>query len=319
MKKLGKILSIALLSIIALLLLVWLGLWIARAIVYNDYISNKETASKIPALNDGFVPQGLACAEDDVYLHSGYNGKAMEIHLTIGKEAKEIIPVDQDGKVWEGHGGGISRVGDFVYVANDGQLIIFRYETLLNAKDGDCVASVGTFDVDTDASFCFADGNRIYVGEFYRPEVYETDPGQHYTTPAGDENKAIVSCYALLDDGSIADKYPLYSISIRSQVQGFAVKDNIFILSSSWGVSSSKLDFYRELGYDGATISISGMEVPLYYLDSSNHVKTVNMPAFSEGLDIVGDRVIISFESACDKYIVGKLFFANKVVSYPIS
>ena len=43
------------------------------------------------------------------------------------------------------------------------------------------------------------------------------------------------------------------------------------------------------------------------------------MPAFSEGLDIVGDRVIISFESACNKYIVGKLFFANKVVSYPIS
>jgi len=319
MKKLGKILLIALASIVALLLLVWVGLWIARAIVYHDYVSNKETESKIPALGDGFVPQGLACAEDGVYLHSGYNGDAMEIHVTIGKEAKEIVPVDQDGKVWEGHGGGISRAGAFVYVANDGMLIIFDYDTLRNAKDGDRVASIGTFDVDTDASFCFADDKHIYVGEFYRPVVYETDPGQHYTTPNGDENRAIVSCYALLEDGSIADQYPTYSISIRSQVQGFAVKDDLFILSSSWGVSTSKLDFYRGLGDGGATISISGKEVPLYYLDSSNHEKTVDMPAFSEGLDIVGDRVIISFESACNKYIVGKLFFANKVVSYPLS
>lgn len=319
MKKLGKILLIALISLVALLLLLWVGLWIARAIAYNDYVSHKETESKIPALKDGFVPQGLAYADEDIYLHSGYNGAAMEIHVVIGKDAKEIIPVDADDKVWEGHGGGISRAGNYVYVANDGMLIIFDYNTLLNAKDGDRVKSVGTFKVDNDASFCFADEAHIYVGEFYRPVVYETDPGQHYTTPAGDENKAIVSCYALLEDGSIADQYPLYSISIRSQVQGFAVKDNVFILSSSWGVSSSKLDFYSELGYDGATISISGKEVPLYYLDSSNHLKTVNMPAFSEGLDIVGDRVIISFESACNKYIVGKLFFANKVVSYPIS
>jgi hypothetical protein len=72
-------------------------------------------------------------------------------------------------------------------------------------------------------------------------------------------------------------------------------------------------------GYDGATISISGKEVPLYYLDSSNHLKTVNMPAFSEGLDIVGDRVIISFESACNKYFFGKFFFATDVASYPVS
>ncbi len=318
MKKIGKILLIALISVVSLLLVVWLGLWIARAIAYNDYISHKETVSKIPALGDGFVPQGLAYAEDDVYLHSGYNGDAIAIHLTVGKEEKEIIPVDKSGNVWEGHGGGITRAGKYVYVATDGQLIIFEYDALLGAQDGDCVANVGTFKVDTAASFCFTDGNRIYVGEFYRPVVYETDPAQHYTTPAGDENKAIVSCYALLEDGSIADKYPLYSISIRSQVQGFAVKDNVFILSSSWGVNSSKLDFYRGLGTAGATISISGMEVPLYYLDSSNHIKTVNMPAFSEGIDIVENRVIISFESACNKYIIGKFFFANKVVSYPI-
>jgi hypothetical protein len=43
------------------------------------------------------------------------------------------------------------------------------------------------------------------------------------------------------------------------------------------------------------------------------------MPAMSEGLDIVGDRVVILFESACNKYLFGKLFFADKLVSYPIA
>ena len=318
MKKLGKILLIILASLISLVLLFWVGLWIARAIVYHDYVSNKETVSKIPALSDGFVPQGLACAEDDVYLHSGYNGDAMQIHLTVGKEEKEIVPVGDTGKVWEGHGGGIARTGDFVYVASESKLIIFRYADLKNAKNGDRVASIGIFKVDTKASFCFADDTHIYVGEFYRAESYETDKDHHFVTPTGDSHKAIVSCYALASDGSLADEYPVYSISIRDQVQGFAVKDDVFVLSSSWGVSTSKLDFYNGKKDTGTMINVSGKEVPLYYLDSSNHEKTVNMPAFSEGLDVVGDRVIISFESACNKYIVGKLFFADKVVSYPL-
>jgi hypothetical protein len=121
-----KITVIVLASILALVLLVWGGLWVARAIVYRDYLAEKETVCKIPALGDGFVPQGLSTAEDGVYLHS------------------------------------------------------------------------------------------------------------------------------------------------------------------------------------------------LYYLDSTNYDKTVKLPAFSEGLAIEGDRVLINFELACNKYIVGKLFFANKIVSYPI-
>ena len=60
-------------------------------------------------------------------------------------------------------------------------------------------------------------------------------------------------------------------------------------------------------------------EIPMAVASSTNLEKTVAMPAFSEDLDIVGDRVIVSFESACNKYIVGKLFFTDKVISYPLS
>lgn len=304
--------------LLLLFIVLWTGLQIVKCIVYPDYLANRKFEEKIPGLDEGFVPQGLSYDGEGGYIHSGYHGKLMSLYLVTGDESKQILPVDESGTLWEGHGGGVARAGDYVYVASESKLIIFRYADLKSAKDGDRVASIGTFAVDTEASFCFADENCIYVGEFYRPVDYETDPTHHVTTPSGDAHKALVSCYPLAEDGSIADVYPLYSISIRDQVQGFAIKGDTVILSSSWGLSSSKLDFYNGMTHDGTMIDVSGKSVPLYHLDSSTHVKTVDMPSFSEGLAIVGDRVVISFESACNKYIIGKLFFANRLVSYPI-
>lgn len=318
MKKLLIGILNAICALVLLFVFVWTGLQVAKCVVYDDYLEHRKFEEKIPGLNEGFVPQGLSYDSEGGYLHSGYNGDYLALYLVKGNESREIIPVDENGTVWEEHGGGVVRAGDYVYVASGSMLIIFRYADLAAAKDGDRVANVGTFAVDTKASFCFADQNCIYVGEFYRPKVYETDLTHHMTTPAGDEHKALVSCYPLAEDGSIADAYPLFSISIRDQVQGFAIYNGTVILSSSWGVSSSKLDFYSGMTSRGEMIDVSGKSVPLYYLDSATHVKTVDMPAFSEGLTIVGDRVVISFESACNKYIVGKFFFANRLTSYPL-
>ena len=318
MKKALSVICMTLVSILLLFSVFYLGLLIAKCIVYPDYIKNKENVCTIPALNDGFVPQGLSHAENETYIFSGYNGSAVELHLSENGQHKQLIPVDESGKAWEGHGGGIARVKDFVYLANDEKLVIFRLSDMQKAKDGDKIVSIGTFPVDTAASFCYADENNIYVGEFYRAVDYEINKSHAYTTPSGDEHRALVSCYPLAEDGSIADIYPLYSISVTSQVQGFAIKDNTVILSRSWGVTSSKLEFYRDMKDSGTTVNVSGKDVPLYYLDSSNLTKTVKMPAFSEDLTIIGDRVLVSFESACNKYIVGKFFFADQVISYPI-
>ena len=319
MKKFGLILILVFLSILLLFSAFWLGLLIAKCVVYPDYVKNKETVCKSPAIHDGFGPQGLTHAENETYIFSGYNGKAMELHLSENGIAKSVIAVDENGKQWEGHGGGVARVKDYVYVANDEKLIIFRLSDLQKAENGAKVASIGTFPVDTAASFCYADDSCIYVGEFYRAEDYEIDRSHAYTTPNGDEHRALVSCYPLNPDGTVADTYPLYSISVTSQVQGFAVKDDTVVISRSWGISSSKLEFYNGIKDSGTTINVSGKSVPLYYIDSSNLTKTVSMPAFSEDLTIVGDRVLVSFESACNKYIVGKFFFADQVISYPLN
>ena len=262
MKKVITWILIPIVTLIVLFLLIWVGLLAARFIVYHEYISRGEAVSKIPGLHDGFVPQGLTHVKDEIYIHSGYNGKVAELYYVDGTASKHLIPTDESGKVWEGHGGGVAYAGDFVYMANDEKIIVFSYSDLQRAKDGEQVKCIDVMPVDTAASFCFSDGNYLFVGEFYIAEKYEIDLSHAFTTPAGDEHRALVSCYPLTENGAIADPYPLYSISIDERVQGFAVCNDTYILSRSWALNSSTLEFYTGLLDSGTTIDVSGKSVP---------------------------------------------------------
>ena len=327
-KLISKIFVFLVGSVIVLFLLAWLSLHIAKYFMYSDYYKGRENVSSIPGLNDGFVPQGLDYDEKtDTYIHSGYNGKYIEIYFVNGNEVKKFIPVTESGEREKGHAGGVTRIGDYLYVCDNknedgfrkGVFRIYDFNALLQAEDGEEIRPVSTLAVDTSASFCFSDDEYIYVGEFYRPDSHETKESHHFTTPAGDENKALLFAYPVNDDGSVCSEYPAFSLSIPAQVQGFAkTADGKIAISASYGFHSSHLEIHSEMKDSGKTIAVSGKEVPLYYMDSSTRTKDVVMPVFSEGLSIKDGKIVISFESACNKYIVGKLFFATKIVSYPV-
>ena len=329
LKAFFKFICILLSTVLLIFVIAWGGLHIAKLFLYPDYYLQGEQVSGIPALWQGFVPQGLAYdAKNDTYIHSGYNGAKAELYLVTGKTTKAIVLLTPEGEQAKGHAGGVAVAGDYLYISDNhaegdgkvGYLRIYRYADILSAKDGASVKAIGQFTVDTSASFCFADGNYIYVGEFYRAESYETKKDHYFTTPAGDENKAILSAFLLNADGSIdAEAKPAFSVSITSQVQGFAVTpDGKVMLSRSWGLNPSYMEFLKGWKDSGKTINTMGVDVPLYYLDSSTRTENIKMPAFSEGLALVDDKVVVSFESACNKYIVGKFFFANKVIAFPI-
>ena len=319
MKKFLRAFFGVLLILITVLMMAWVGFSVAKYAIYDEYLTDKGDVCTIPALNDGFVAQGIAYLDaDGGYIHSGYWGENISVSYVKGDDMRVFIPLDETGKTARGHGGGISAYGDFVYVASDDSLLVYKLADLLAAKDGDSLSCVCRIPVDNQASFCFAENGKMFVGEFYRAEVYEVDRGHAYTTPEGEEHRAIVSCYNILEDGML-EEIPDYWISLPAQVQGFAVnEDGVIAISCSWGLSSSTLSFYTGMKETGKTAPYANKEVPIYYIGSANLIKQVKLPAFSEELDVVGDRVIISYESACNKYIVGKLFFAYNAESYPI-
>lgn len=329
MKRFFKTLLLTLVTVVTALLLLWSLLNIAKYVLYPEYYRYAERVSVIPHLNDGFVPQGLCYdAETDTYIHSGYHDNQTELHLVTNERVKTVYPLNADGTHADGHAGGVARAGAYLYLCDNeregdgtaGFLRIYRFSDVCAAENGDGVLPVGSFAVDTAASFCFADARYLYVGEFYRAGNYETPVSHHYTTPSGEENRALFSAYKLDATGSIAGDTPEFSVSVTSLVQGIAVtSDGTVALSRSWGLNASTLEIHSGWKRDGATtVSACGKEIPLYYLDASTRKQSVAMPAFSEGMTLVGNRVAVTFESASNRYIIGKLFFADHVIAYPI-
>ena len=149
------------------------------------------------------------------------------------------------------------------------------------------------------------------MGEFFKDPEY---PCSNEISYNGKTHYAIVEKYDISDLSK-----PLVVYSIPELVQGFCVKsDGTIILSTSWSVNSSKLYVYEPEKIVKTGTTYNGADV--YFLTEPS--KTIKAPAMSEDLDIITiqnqEKVITMFESACNKYIFGKLFFANYIASLDI-
>ena len=302
-----KIALSALSGILALLVLTLLLLNIAKFAIYSDYYSIKNNVCINPGLSDGFICQGI-CAVDgtDQILVSGYmkDKTPSRIYVTDTDNDSYYVTLTKEGKSFTGHAGGVSMHGDTVYLANGSRLYTFPLDSLLNAKEGDTVEIGEGVEVNNSASFCYADENYVYVGKFHdggkyvSDHIYESAEGTHY---------AIVSRYTH-DDLETPDK--IYSI--RNKVQGICfTPDGKVVISTSYGLKDSHYYVYHEAdAYDsGETLDGS----PVYILDDCK--ADIKGPAMAEGLDYLDGEVITLTESASNKYIFGKFFFANKIVS----
>ena len=319
MKTWQKIILITVISLVLVFALAILSLAIAKLFVYPDYMQNKEVACKIPGLSDGYVPQGICYVDGkDTYLFSGYNEEYLALYVVKDNKAVELISIEENGDRTKSHGGGIAYAGQLVYVVEESGVLIYNLNDFLNAKDGDEVTPTDKIQVAVKPSCVYVDDEYIYFSEFHDGNKYVADPSHTYTTPNGEENHAFVVAYKITANGIFNNEEPEYFISVKDKVQGFIKYGDVYAVSTSYGLASSHLTFYKGVKDSGKTYESNGKSCPLYYLDSTSQTKDILMPAFSEDMDIVNGRVIVSFESACNKYVVGKFFFANKVVSLPI-
>lgn len=330
MKKPVRIIVTVLVSIVTLFVMLYAVLWIINGAMYGENRYFREYVCDVPEVNSGYAPQGISYAKaadgKEYYLHTGYdNADRTVLYVTEGNSPRRVYLNGEDGTDLIGHAGGIACTKDYVYIANGKHLHVYSLAAILAASGDTHAELIKSIPVDNNAAYVFSNDTHLYVGEFYRAGNYETDETHHYTTPNGDGNTAIVSCYTLDNDGLVNSTYPEYCISITGLVQGFATKNGVYILSRSYGLANSSLEYYSEPKDSGKTIAtkfadetIEPKNVPLYYLDSSNLTRKLTLPSFSEDLTICGDRVVVTNESAANKYIVGKLFGGWKVYSYPI-
>lgn len=320
-------------GIAALFLLLYITLAIIGCAMYGQAREVREYVCMIPELGSGFAPQGVTYSEsEDLYILTGYDGdNTTLLYLVKDKTYRRVKLKGEDGKTLKGHAGGVTVTKDRVYIAGSSSLILFSLAELVGADKDTEVTAKATFYVDNNAAYCYSNDDFLYVGEFYRASNYETDESRYFTTPAGEENKAIVSCYKLDDTGLLIQEddgqaYPEYCISVTGLVQGFAIKDDVCVLSRSYGLKNSSLEYHKLSCKGENTISVKFKKnktarehsAALYYLDSTTNIRTLTLPAFSEDVTIVKNRVVVTNEASANKYVVGKFFGSNKVYSYPL-
>ncbi len=304
-----RILLIFITTVLTLVFVLWSGLNLLKYRIYDYYYSLETDICMNPGLNDDFIPQGLAAIEDrGVYITSGYmKGKSnSRIYITNTKNESHYVKLTKNGKDFFGHVGGVATTGKNVYLSNDENIYILDRDLLLD-KNTKTIDIGNGIKVNNSASFVFTDDTHLYVGEFHDGKQYVcnhpymTSEGMHY---------AIVSQYRL---DNLETPEAIYSI--RNKVQGFAITaQNKVVLSTSYGLDNSVYYVYDLKKATASEEILDGAKV--FYLD--NVQKSFIGPAMGEDLDYSRGKIITLTESACNKYIFGKFFFADKIVALEI-
>lgn len=280
---------------------------------YPDFEDNFTEEFEIPGLDEGFIPQGMGSHKSDskYFFISGYmnDGSASRIYVVQDGESVGYVTIVMDGDegqyYYDGHACGVASDGSRLWLVGESTVYVMSYsDVVAAAAENGSVELTASYDANCAADFCYYDGSYLYVGEFYRAGNYETDESHRLTTPAGDENTALILRYGT------SSSTPGRAYSITGLVQGMAIIEDggVIALSTSYGLSNSHILIYdlesAESTSNRTSITLEGMSSPIYvyYLDSDYLLEDYEIPSMSEGMCTVGDRVYVLFESAGKKY-----------------
>lgn len=304
-KILGKVFLLFVTSIFLIVLFVFAFFNVAKFAIYSEYYQIETNVCENPGLNDNFVCQGIAVSEEnDCILVSGYMSDKTNsrIYVTDFSSNSYYVKLTKNGKPYKGHVGGIATTKEKVFLCGSGCFYILSLDEILNSKKGDEIELVDYFEIEGSASFIFSNEECIIVGEFHDGGQYVTE--HPYETGDG-------TYYAIMRQYNINDLTLERVYSIRNKVQGACLTpEGKIVLSTSYGLASSEYFVYD---VDDAKKSDKFFEgAPVYYLEK--YEKKVTGPAMGEDVDCYDGGIITMTESASNKYIFGKFFFANKIV-----
>ena len=330
MKKIFSVIGKILLYFIIVALLLFLSVRLVDGIAFAKFYANSSPVFATPGVSNGYVPQGFDYDEaNGVFLATGYmkNGEASRVYIIDEDGNARFVNLQKEnGEDYTGHTGGISHNGEYIYITGSNGIDVFSYSALLDgATEISLLGSVSTFN---DPAYCYIQNNYLYTGSFYFPESYETPDHERLVSPAGDENTGLMTVFALDENAPFGiNPAPKAVISTTMAVQGMCFTDEgEIVLSTSYGLSASKLLVYdtsaitQEIcDFTGTTKDgdeFSFQSIPLYYLDSACLVQTIKAPPMSEELVYLDGKIYVMNESACNKYIFGKLTTGLRVRAY---
>lgn len=326
MRKITAFLARFLLGLVAFALSLVFLVFVGEKIFYSYFFSQAQVEFAIPDLWTGFVPQGFDKV-DESYIVSGYDKSDAPSSVYVIKDGQNtrVDLYNADGSNYLSHAGGVTHFGDYMYVAyNTGEEITYCDMFLLSdVFDGDGKATkCDSIPLPNQISYCSVYGNKLYAGAFYREGSQYLTPDSHQLkTPSGDQNTALMMVYTLDErTGKPVSDKPDLVYSTLSNVQGMCITESgRMVLSTSWSIYPSELLVYDLDSASTGEWDYNGEKIPLVYLDSACLAESFVCPPMSEELVCENGRVIIMCESACMKYLYGKITSGNFAYSIPIA
>lgn len=316
--KLKKFLRNTLIGLLVFVLVVLVILFAGVTVKYWDYYSNSDALFIIPGLMDNVVPQGFDYIEETgEYLMCGYMSDDTSSRVYVRNAAGKTYfsrLYYADGSPYLKHAGGICHNGDYVYLAGDDGVDVFSLSDIIFGRDA---KMRGTIPTGHDMAFCSFQNGYLFAGNFYFPGHYETPDHHRIITPAGDQNTSLITVFRADESMEFGiDPQAVAAISAPDKVQGMCFTEDGIVLSISWSLTDSNLLYYSADADRVGRVEVLTGEVPLYYLDSENLTHTAVLPPMSEELVYRDGRVEVMCESACNKYIFGKLIRGWQVLAY---
>ncbi len=291
---------------------VFLVIWFCGASYpHFDEIAREEFT--IPGMDEKGVPQGLTAlpenAEGYDFAMSCYmaDDSPSRIYLIdADTDTSKYITVTKNGKADTSHFGGVACSENYLMATSGKNILRISLSDALSAENGESIEITDSFNTGLRASFCYYDSGKLYAGEFYDKGKYDTPEEHHVTVANGEVNHGFVYVFDCDEEaeGGVVDAIPDQIISIRDKVQGFAIYEDGIVLSTSYGLTDSRIFCYPNVLKEEAddTFTLDGKEIPFYVLDTDNLRKEIVGPSMSEEPCVKDGRLYLVFESKCVKY-----------------
>lgn len=323
--RIGRALLGALIGVIVAVALVLVGF---NAFIYlsSPRFYEKATAGiGIPGIGAGFVPQDIDYLESgSSWLFSGYDasGDASPLYRRgqDGAVAKVFVETPE-GELYAGHGSGITHSGAYVYLTYETGYLVIDAQLLSGASDGDVIPALGSVDVGFAPAFLNAQDGMMYTGVFYNGDDYLTPPEMEIVAPDGTVNHAVMYAFSKDDAAPFGFRtVPDAVYSIPDKVQGVCLtSQGSFVFSTSYGFAPSHLLAHEATLTAIGTYAVDDAQVPLFCFDTTTLKCDLAMPPMSEGILTLNGKIYVPFESACSKYLFGRLCGGDRLYALDAS
>ncbi len=269
-----------------------------------------EPGPVVPGLAQGAVPQGLArhpasgLVLTSHYFTDGRPSALVALDWARGAAIGTFYLQAPDGSAHRGHVGGIAADADSLWIASDAYLYRGDIADILGNPAAGSFRTRQRFATEAthEVAFCTVYDGQVWAGEFAHGDRYPTDPSHHLTARDGSVRHGWVSAY----DPATGFDRPRRVLSVPDHAQGMVATEDTIYLSVSYGRRSrSAVEVYRNplAGPPHRMARTSkGAEVPLWFLDGDNRVRTIDLPPQSQNVILIDGQLAVLFESGAARY-----------------